>query len=103
MVCKEETKAVLLRLRMWRLRSKRKLPAASLVRTVRFCAVFGLGWNRTGRSCDVDHSPFAADRLGVSVKTLNGYVRKGELRYIVVGRVPIRAMDRQIEVLEQKA
>jgi len=48
-------------------------------------------------------SKSAADRLGVSVKTLNGYVREGELRYIVVGRVPIRAMDRQIEVLEQKA
>ena len=28
----------------------------------------------------------AAERLGVSVKTLNGYVRDGELRYINVGR-----------------
>jgi hypothetical protein len=27
----------------------------------------------------------AAERLGVSVKTLNGYVRDGELRYILVG------------------
>jgi DNA-binding transcriptional MerR regulator len=33
------------------------------------------------------HSPkSAADCLGVSVKTLNGYVRDGELRYINVGR-----------------
>ncbi|WLB15780.1 helix-turn-helix domain-containing protein [Bradyrhizobium japonicum] len=28
----------------------------------------------------------AAERLGVSVKTLNGYVRDGEIRYINVGR-----------------
>src|SRR4051794_3004174 len=28
----------------------------------------------------------AADRLGVSVKTLQGYVSDGELRYISVGR-----------------
>jgi excisionase family DNA binding protein len=28
----------------------------------------------------------AADRLGVSVKTLKGYVSDGELRYISVGR-----------------
>jgi predicted site-specific integrase-resolvase len=27
----------------------------------------------------------AAERLGVSVKSLNGYVRDGELRYILVG------------------
>jgi excisionase family DNA binding protein len=48
----------------------------------------------------------AAERLGVSVKTLNGYVADGELRYINVGRgtkkVRRRFTDEDLDDLIQR-
>ena len=39
----------------------------------------------------------AAERLGVSTKTLNGYVRGGELRYIDVGSGGVKQRRRYTE------
>jgi hypothetical protein len=53
------------------------------------------------------HSPkFTAAALGVSVKTLNGFVRDGEIRYIDVGRgkkkIRRRFTDQDIEEFKER-